>query len=179
MPHLSLNILVVAILTLPCLASGAQDPTAAPLDGYGDWCESRADCLRGLKCYNNICLPQAEIDTHRKAAAAAAVRAAAAEKERDAQRGPPVIVRGKLEVAMATSMFGPGTTVDRQGNLVSRATSILMIEYLGRRLTVETNRDTKVDESLKSGALDPNATYRVRGRIQENTIVATEISKEK
>jgi len=119
------------------------------------------------------CAQDAPASAVKTKARAASAPAAAAKKE------PLVTMRGELAIRMSASAFGPGTSVDSQGNLVTRVSSpALAIEHDGKSFPIEITRQTKLDDSLKSGLIDLSARWRVSGRMRDGTIVATEIVKE-
>jgi hypothetical protein len=99
-----------------------------------------------------------------------------------ARKGKLITVKGQLVMAMSTGgLFGPGTSFDNDtGELVSRSSGppTLMIEKDGKMLTIEINRQTKLDDSFKSGMVDLNGTYRVTGYLKKESIVATAIVRE-
>jgi hypothetical protein len=53
-----------------------------------------------------------------------------------------------------------------------------MIEKDGKILTIEINRQTKLDDHFKPGMIDLNGIYRVTGYLKKESIIATAIAKE-
>jgi hypothetical protein len=80
-----------------------------------------------------------------------------------------VTMRGKLitELSVPFGSLGSGDT-----------TTTLAIENRGKRYTIEITPQTKLSETLKIGMVNATGTYRAKGTIRGDKMVATEIFEE-
>ena len=89
-----------------------------------------------------------------------------------------VTFHGELALMMSAAPFGPSTKIKEGALEVEARPMPLAIDHDGKTYSIYITRQTKLDDTLKSGLFTSGVIYRVTGTVRENTIFATEIAKE-